>query len=173
MIVVADASPLIGLVRIGCVDVLPRLYGSVTIPDEVAAELASPKRAPEVRQFIATLPVWPSVRSPAGFEEIEDLDPGELAAISLARELNADLLLIDEARGREAAIALHIRTARTAAVLFDAANAGVLPDLKGAFDRLKATNFRVPPRVLDELLLRHENLRGPVQRPPDDIAGQP
>jgi predicted nucleic acid-binding protein len=59
-------------------------------------------------------------------------------------------------RAREAAIALHIPTARTAAVLFDAANAGVLPDLKGAFDKLRATNFRVPGAVLDELLARHE-----------------
>ena len=159
MLVVADTSPFIGLLKIGHVDVLPRLFGSVTIPPQVAAELASPKRTREVQAFIAASPGWLSVRSPVTVETIAGIDPGECAAISLARELKADLLLIDENMGREAAMARHIRTVRTAAVLFDAANIGVLPDLKGAFDKLKATNFRVPAKVLDELLQRHRDFR--------------
>ena len=159
MLVVADASPLVGLVNIGHADVLAALYGAVVIPPPVAAELVSPKRPGEVRAFMASPPRWLSVRSPSRLEAIDHLDPGELEAISLAIELGADLLLIDEARGREVAISLHIPTARTAAVLFDAANAGVLPDLRSAFDQLRATNFRVPGRVLDELLARHEAAR--------------
>jgi predicted nucleic acid-binding protein len=155
MLVVADASPLVGLVKIGHAHVLPLLYGRVVIPPRVAEELNNPKRPGEVRAFMASAPPWLSVRAPSRLEAIDDLDAGELEAISLAREIGADLLLIDEARGRQAAIALHIPTARTAAVLFDAANAGALPDLATAFDKLRATNFRVPPAVLDELLARH------------------
>lgn len=161
MLVVADASPLVGLVKIGHADVLAALYGSVLIPPQVAAELGSPKRPAEVRAFLASPPAWLSVRAPSHLEAIDDLDPGELEAISLAKEIGADLLLIDEAKGRAAAIALHIPTARTAAVLFDAASAGVLPDLKSAFDRLRATNFRVPGRVLDEVLARHQAAKRP------------
>jgi len=155
MLVVADASPLVGLVKIGHADVLHALYGEVVIPPKVAEELTSPRRPGEVRAFMASAPPWLSVRAPMRLEAIPDLDAGEVEAISLAKELRADLLLIDEAKGREAAISLHIPTARTAAVLFDAANAGVLPDLKSAFDKLRATNFRVPGKVLDELLARH------------------
>jgi predicted nucleic acid-binding protein len=70
------------------------------------------------------------------------------------------VLLIDDQLGREAAIARNIRTARTAAVLFDAANAGIVIDFKDAFEKLRATNFRVPARVLQELLKRHEELKG-------------
>jgi predicted nucleic acid-binding protein len=161
MLVVADASPLVGLVKIGHADVLAALHGAVVIPPQVAAELASPRRPAGVQAFMASPPAWLSVRAPSHLEPIADLDPGELEAISLAKELGADLLLIDEAKGRGAAIALQIPTARTAAVLFDAANAGVLPDLKSVFDKLRATNFRVPGRVLDELLARHQAARAP------------
>lgn len=165
MLVVADTSPLIGLVRIGYIDILPRLYGSVIIPTEVAAELASIARPLEERAFVLAPPAWLSVRRPTQVEAIADLDAGECAAISLVRELGADLLLIDEAKGRQAAIARSIRTARTAAVLFDAANFGAIADLKDAFDKLRDTNFRVPHDVLDELLKLHEQIRAQRGKP--------
>jgi len=160
MLVIADTSPLIALVKIAHVDILPKLYRLVVIPPQVASELASSKRPAEVRAFVARPPEWLSVRTPSNREIIQDLDLGECAAINLARELKADLLLIDEIKGREAAAARHIPVARTAAVMFDAANAGVLPDLKAAFDKLKATNFRVPPGILDDLLREHRRIKG-------------
>jgi predicted nucleic acid-binding protein len=155
MIVVADTSPFIGLIKIDHVDLLPQLYHQVIIPPQVALELASPRRPSQVQAFAASPPPWLYIRQPSQVLTIAGIDVGECAAISLAQELNADLLLIDETKGREAAMALHIPTVRTAAVLFDAANAGVLPDLKSAFDKLKATNFRVPAKVLDQLLQLH------------------
>ena len=60
MLVVADASPLVGLVKIGHADVLAALYGTVVIPPRVAAELANPKRPAEVREFMACPPPAPT-----------------------------------------------------------------------------------------------------------------
>jgi predicted nucleic acid-binding protein len=117
-----------------------------------------PKRPPEVQAFIAKPPDWLSIRTPSKLEIIQGLDLGECAAINLARELRADLLLIDETKGREAAAAWHIPVARTASVMFDAANAGVLPDLEAAFNKLKATNFRVPHKILNDLLKEHRRI---------------
>jgi predicted nucleic acid-binding protein len=159
MLVVADTSPFIALVNIGHLDILPKLFGSVIIPPEVAAELASPKRPFEVRAFINSAPKWLAIQSPSQTEIIEGIDRGECAAINLARELKADLLLIDESKGRAAAIARRIPNTRTTAVLFDAAIAGVLPDLRSAFDKLSATNFRVPREALDELLRRYLSIK--------------
>jgi predicted nucleic acid-binding protein len=159
MLVVADTSPFIGLLKINHLDVLPRLYGAVAIPTEVAAELSDAKRPADVRAFIASPPAWLTVCSPSTLEDIPDIDAGERAAISLARELKADILLIDERTGREAAIARNIRTLRTTALLLDAAKAGVVSDLRAAYEKLAATNFRVNRKTLEELLTQYEEFR--------------
>ena len=155
MLVVADSSPIIGLVKIGVVEILPRLFGTIVIPPAVAAELSSSTRPELIRQFIISNPGWLSVRTPIKVDPISDLDAGEVEAISLAAELRAVLLLIDETAGRNVAMMRKIPTIRTAALLAKAADAGLIPDLKTVFDRLRATNFRVPSAVLDELLKRH------------------
>jgi predicted nucleic acid-binding protein len=108
---------------------------------------------------MASPPAWLIIQSPKIVENIPELDVGERAAISLARELNADRLLIDENAGREAAIARNIKTLRTTAVLLDAANLGIIPDLNAAYDALEKTNFRVKRSVLDQLLKAHEHFK--------------
>ncbi|HQU41925.1 MAG TPA: hypothetical protein PK867_03900 [Pirellulales bacterium] len=98
MLIVADSSPLIVLINIGQVGLLPELFGEVVIPPAVAEELRADKRPPAVQAFIAAPPGWLIERVPAVVEPIPALHPGELAAISLAMELKADLLLIDDSR---------------------------------------------------------------------------
>jgi predicted nucleic acid-binding protein len=99
MLVIADSSPVIAIIGIGYVNVLPTLFGSVTVPTQVADELASARRPPSVRDFIQNRPAWLTVRSPLVVESIPLLQLAETAAISLVKELNADLLLIDEIQG--------------------------------------------------------------------------
>jgi len=79
------------------------------------------------------------------------LHDGETAAINLARELNADLLLIDEVQGRREAAARNIPLTGTIGVLEMAAAANLL-DLKEAFERVKRTDFWISPNLLDERL---------------------
>lgn len=105
MIVVADSSPLSHLIRIGHVEILSKLFGHVLIPTKVAAELAHSKAPDMVREFMAKPPDWLGVRQPdpLRFRPLPGLDPGEEAAINLAFQERADLLLIDDKHGREVA----------------------------------------------------------------------
>jgi predicted nucleic acid-binding protein len=156
MIVVADSSPFVVLVNIGHVHVLPVLYGQVIIPPEVGVELGMPKRPEPVRSFIAAPPPWLRVQAPASVEAIAGLHAGEAAAISLARELQADRLIIDETPGRMAATERGIPIIGTVGVLELAAEQGLI-DLADAFERVKQTDFWVSPAFLDERLARfHE-----------------
>lgn len=160
MLVIADSSPLIVLINIDHVDVLPRLFGQVIIPPEVSAELHHPKRPQAVRDFIAARPAWLLERAPAAIEPIPGLHAGELAAISLARELKADLLLIDEVCGRKAAVDRHIPITGTIGVLELAADRGML-DLQDAFARVKKTDFWITHELLDERLRLYPGGSGP------------
>ena len=154
MIVVADSSPLIVLVNIGCIRILPELFGEVVIPPQIAAELADANRPQAVRDFIGAKPPWLHVRAPISVEPIPELHEGERAAISLASELKADLLLIDESDGRSAALARHLQITGTIGILQRAAEQGLL-DLADAFERIKQTDFWISPRLLDAELARH------------------
>jgi predicted nucleic acid-binding protein len=160
MLVVADSSPVIALVNIEHISVLPSLFGQVVIPPQVAEELARPARPAPVRSLIVSPPAWLLQQSPAAIEPIPLLHAGELAAISLARELRADLLLIDEARGRQAAAARQIPFAGTIGILELAADRGLL-DLGIAFASLKTTDFWISDRFLDERLETFKRHRTP------------
>jgi predicted nucleic acid-binding protein len=151
MIVVADTSPFVVLVAIGHVDVLPTLFKEVFIPPAVASELASSRRPQEVRDFIATPPAWLHILAPSSTGTISGLGAGETAAILLAAEVQAGRLIIDEYRGRKAAKDRGLRVVGTIGVLELAAEIGLI-DLKGAFERVKQTDFWISHKLLDERL---------------------
>ena len=148
MIVVADSSPLVVLTNLNEIEILPKLFGSVLIPPDVLAELAAPRRPAAVRVFAAGPPSWLVVQAPHSIENIPGLHPGERAAISLAAEVKADLLLMDEKDGRRAALQRHLRITGTVGVLERAAEENLL-DLKTTFERLKATDFWIDAELLD------------------------
>lgn len=151
MLVVADSSPLIVLVNIGHVDVLAMLFGQVVIPPAVAQELSSPARPQAVREFAAQPPAWLSVQRPSIVLQIPELHPGETEALSLALELHADLILIDERKAYREAVARKLNAVGTVRVLERAAADGML-DLRDAFDRIKRTDFWISHKLLDERL---------------------
>lgn len=158
MLVVADTSPLIVLCNIEQIDILPALFQRVVVPPQVLDELRQTNRTKAVLDFMTRPPAWLNVRSPSAIETIPAPDAGELAAISLAMEVRAELLLIDETRGRKAARDRRIRITGTIGVLELAADERLV-NLRDAFARIKKTDFWISHDLLDERLRRHEERR--------------
>lgn len=158
MTVIADTSPLNYLILIGRVDVLRDLYGQVIIPDAVFNELQNPKTPETVRNWAANYPDWFIVKTVTIqlSEELLDLHIGEAEAITLAQELNAELLIIDERKGREIAFRHGFEVTGILGVLRDAAARNLL-DLKAAFNDLQKTSFRVSPQLIQDLLEEESN----------------
>ncbi len=156
MLVVADTTPINYLVLIGEIEILPSLYPQVWIPSEVHAELLRPGAPERVRLWAAGLPEWCTVMSP-NFEPdpaLSSLDPGERDAILLAMESGADLLLIDERKGREEAQRRNLRITGTVGVLEFASQRGLV-DFRWALERLDQTSFRLAPALKIALLARN------------------
>ena len=82
---------------------------------------------------------------------LQALDAGERAAITLALSMHADLILIDERKGTQAAIQRGFEVTGTLGVLRLAARRGLV-SLAESFDRLKRTNFRYRQQIMDHLL---------------------
>lgn len=81
------------------------------------------------------------------------LDDGERAAIALAELIHADLVLMDERKGVRVSLQKGFEVTGTLGILDLAARRGLI-DLAECFERLKATNFRYRPAMLDDILAR-------------------
>lgn len=142
---------------IEAVDILPRLFERVLVPEIVAAELSRPSTPAPVRAWLATAPAWLERRAnaPAAEGLPPQLGAGERAAIGLAQAIGDALLLIDDRAGINAARARGVKSTGTLGVLAQAAQMGLI-ELEGALAKLRQTNFRHRPELLDTLLAQHE-----------------
>ena len=157
MVVIADTSPLNYLVLIEQIELLPRLFLEVVVPDAVMEELSQPETPPAVSSWAASRPDWVyRVENPALFDDpaLGTLGRGERAAICYAESLRPDVLLvIDEARGRRAALQRQIPVVGILGILETASMQGWI-DLPVVLAGLGRTSFRVAPDLIESLLER-------------------
>jgi predicted nucleic acid-binding protein len=146
MPVVADSSPINFLVRLGCEHVLSELFRTVIAPPEVVAELSSPSTPAVVAAFLAHPPSWIQIRSSASAEPIGRLHCGESAANNLAREIHAELILLDDRAARKVAISAGLSVIGLLGVLERAAERNML-DLAEVAGRLPA-DYRIDQRLV-------------------------
>lgn len=151
MNVVSDTSPINHLCQIGHIQILPTLFHRVLIPAAVTTELSREKTSAMVRQFVTNPPSWLEVRPPAIIDvSLEQLGAGEREAISLAQEIQADLVIVDDKAARRAATQLGLNVIGTLGVLKQAA-ALSLVELPTAVDALQAIGFYMSDQLIQEL----------------------
>ena len=101
-----------------------------------------------VRRFVERLPAWCEIRAPQSIDHtLVDFGAGERQAISLAQELNAELLIVDDHGARLAAEGKGIRCTGVLGVL-NLAAAQQLLDFPRALDELLKCGFYVSDDVL-------------------------
>lgn len=150
MKVVSNSTPLIALARIKQVDFLRAIFGRIIIPQgvyhEVVLQGAGLPGVKEVREatWIEKLPVQ-SVLAVSLLRS--DLDRGEAEAIVLAKEVEADCLLVDEKKARRIARNSGLKIMGTLGVVALGVKMGLLPGVDPILDSLEQNGFRLTERV--------------------------
>jgi predicted nucleic acid-binding protein len=148
--VVSNTTPLITLAGVGMLDLLPALYQEIWVPDQVEAEYQNGIRPgePALRNlsWLRILPVQ------ADADVAAMLDAGEAAALTLARQCNARLVLMDEMAGRRVATTLGFRIAGTLGILLEAKQHALLTAVAPIIDQMVAQGRRISPTLRRQVL---------------------
>jgi len=144
--VVADASPLIALHQIGQLQLLQALFASLLIPPAVANEIAPavPSQPWMVGRSL-TQPIAPVILGAS-------LGAGESEAISLALEIRADRLVVDEKGARRLAEAVGLNVIGTLGILLAAKRKGLIPAVRPQVEALLAKHFWISPQLAERAL---------------------
>lgn len=165
MIVISDTTPLISLLKINRLDLLEKLFGQVQIPQGVFSELTENPRFRNEANIVKESHFINVIN------EIDEnyvsllrrstgLDLGESEAIYLSDSKKADILLMDEVRGREVAARMGIKIMGTIGVLGTAFEEKIISksEIKNAIEILRNSGRHISERLYEQLLNFIENI---------------
>lgn len=157
MRVVVNTSPLIALERIGRLDLLRGLYGSVVRPQSVLDEIQAGGVLYPLSAQLADADWIVTEPDPPEMALRRELGAGETAAITLAYKTGAGLIILDDLQARIVAAGLGLPVTGTLGGLLAARRLVLLDDLPGAVADLQAVGFRVSPELCARLAAREGN----------------
>ena len=148
MIVISDTTPIISLMKANRLDLLKKLYGKVLIPNAVYKELTEnatfAKEAKMIKDIdYLTVVAVENKKAVSVLRNVTGLDAGESEALIMYDEQKADLLLMDEHKGRCVAKQLNVRHFGTGGVFLLAYDKGVIQqdDVKSCLDTMLANHI--------------------------------
>jgi len=141
--IIADTSCLVLLEKIGELDILKKLYNTITITPTVKDE------------YGGFIPAFVSVKKVKNknYQKLigTRVDPGEASAIALAVEIHG-LLVLDDLKARKLALELELDYTGTFGVLVDATQSGYIHSFANVLKRVKQTNFHLSEDLERRLL---------------------
>ena len=156
MIVVSNTTPLIGLSQIQRFDLLRRLFGEITIPQAVYDEaVVAGREEGGARREVSESPWIQTIRVKdylAVEVLLDEMDLGEAETIVLARELGAELVLMDEKKGRRKLSQMGIDKIGTLGILLKAKQMGLLELIRPEIEKLQQQSFSMSQKVVEAVL---------------------
>lgn len=159
MIVISDTTPILSLLKAQKLDLLQKLYKSVVIPKAVYSELTTNPIFKEERESIINCPFLKvekagNLKSVKILRDVTGLDAGESEALILYDEKKADLLLIDERKGRSIAKKMSVEYIGTLGIFMLAYDKGILSanEVEKCLNILLDKNIRLSRKLYDKVL---------------------
>jgi predicted nucleic acid-binding protein len=141
MIVISDTTPILSLIKIDRLKILEELYKKIIIPkavyDELIINIDYQDEIDIIKRctFIQIENVEENLSVVLLQRELK-LDRGESEAIVLAKNINADLIIIDERKARRIAKDVGLKVTGTLGILVEAKQQGLIKELKSLLDEL-------------------------------------
>ena len=152
MILIADSSALVALSVCDSLTLLERLFKEVIVPEAVFLEVIKSEK-PEARileEFLRKKVRKVDMRT---FIYLDgNTDAGETEAMLLYKQKQADMLLIDDKRGRKIAKINGINTIGSLGILLSAKQAGLLTEIKPKLEAIKASRIYLSQSIIDIVL---------------------
>jgi predicted nucleic acid-binding protein len=89
---------------------------------------------------------------------LDELDLGESETIVLAKELNANWVLMDEKKGRRKLTQLGLQKIGTLGLLLKAKEIGLLTEIRSHIEKLNRTGFNLNEKVIHSVLQQANEL---------------
>ena len=131
--VVVNTTPLIALSHVGLLHLLKQLYGEIIIPEAVYQELAIKKGSvceKEVNNSLSWIRVKKIENQMAKQMYKTQLHDGEVEVMILAKDIIADIVIIDDAKAKKHAKYLGLPVTGTLGILIKAKQKGYIDKLK-------------------------------------------
>ncbi|MEM2925753.1 MAG: DUF3368 domain-containing protein [Methanocellales archaeon] len=159
---VSNSSALIYLSKLGKLELLQKLFKEIIIPREVFNEIVERGKKEKIADALVVEDAinqgWLKIINCKVDERLlkfaPELDLGEVEVISLAREIKADLVIIDDASARRISESFGFNTKGTIYVLLKAFKKGLITqdEIKTLLDKLVFAGFRLSPEVYLKVL---------------------
>ena len=159
MIVISDTTPILSLLKAEQLDLLQKLFDTVIVPEKVYEELTTNLIFESEKSVIVNCPfiVVEKVCNKVSVKllrNITGLDAGESEALVLYEEKDADILLIDEHKGRGVARKMSVKYVGTMGILMMAYDKDIISasEIKHCLEVLLDKNIRLSRNLCNKVL---------------------
>jgi predicted nucleic acid-binding protein len=152
MIVVSNATPIISLSSMGKIQILKDLFNEIIIPKAVYKELKAKKGYGYNEVDSSFIKIYSIKGKICQDLLLNQLDIGESETIILAKELNSDLVIIDENIAYRIAKNIGLNVARTLSILLKAKQKGIIKSIKPLLDEMIYKGRWYSPKVYQKFL---------------------
>jgi predicted nucleic acid-binding protein len=148
-VIIGDSSALIALAVVDKLELLEKLYHECYVPQAVYQEVTQigKPQSQKLKTFLeGKVKVIELQITKLG------LGIGELEAITLCKQLNADVLLIDDERAKKYAIINDVKVIGSLGILIKAKEHGYISEIKPLLDKIMDSEVYISHKLVAKVL---------------------
>ncbi len=151
--IISNTTPIISLLKVDKLNLLKELYTKIIVPTAVYLEIENGKEKPYYQDL--TQIDWIDIQeisNPDSRAYFLDLDDGEAEVLILAKEQNADLVIMDEIMGRRYSKQLGFNLTGTIGILLKSKEKGLISSVKNLLNELTEKGIWLSPKLISKAL---------------------